>query len=815
MMIKKMIAAFSVVAIIGTSAPYNGAKYENYKSYAAESEEITEGCAMISIIAPNNKLPEGITAKLVEVKGEERTALAEWDIGSTGMQTFSNLSLSDDRSYKLIIENIPDRYYLPEETDIILGNNEHTDKVVICGFDFSMSLVANLSSSNGKIPKFSRRLITYGKNSKTIIDATDESVIEESYIKDNQGFRYINAYSDSSPYLILPDGHYTAYVKPAEKYRFVKYNSESELNILSMDSLMSDWYVYHERDYFDYDFSKGIEFNVQNGESDRKTEFYIEETPTAENSCSAKVSVIDEDTGKLLEGCVLKLMTKDVSSESIIWLTGEQPMEFDDLRSLNENYELSVKYLPAYYTAETDYSFKFSEFGEREDIVIKAKRTISEEEAAKLKKVELPKEDPVPIDIEHCAVTIAAYDINTFLPPKSLTAVIIKRTNDENKNETELASWDVSEEPVKIITDIEYDPNVTYYLRFPSSKYTYNNAGMIQLDFKKGGDTNKIAVPLHDSYMYGNVNVDCSICTQKENSTIYQSVYNYGLKNFPLESYGIYDDNGYRYCYASALSSFQIGKGALPDGEYTFRIIPKEGYRALQTGSEYMCVTSLRTRFSLDELEQNYEKGNNGIRFKVENGLLRERVIILIEEAPTTETACSADISVVDEATGEPIPDVQLKFVCSKNNSYSYLWNTSDIPVMKYDNLLYTNSSYKVYIKDAPDGYEYSPLGYSFSFEEFGKHEDFVIKLKKSILLGDVNCDGIIDAVDASNVLKHYAYISTDQKGEFTDVQKSVADVNNDGEINAVDSSNILAYYAYVSTSNDAIKTMEEFINKK
>ena len=214
----------------------------------------------------------------------------------------------------------------------------------------------------------------------------------------------------------------------------------------------------------------------------------------------------------------------------------------------------------------------------------------------------------MPIDIEHCAVTIAAYDINTFLPPKSLTAVIIKRTNDENKNETELASWDVSEEPVKIITDIEYDPNVTYYLRFPSSKYTYNNAGMIQLDFKKGGDTNKIAVPLHDSYMYGNVNVDCSICTQKENSTIYQSVYNYGLKNFPLESYGIYDDNGYRYCYASALSSFQIGKGALPDGEYTFRIIHKEGYRALQTGSEYMCVTSLRTRFSIDELEQNYEK---------------------------------------------------------------------------------------------------------------------------------------------------------------------------------------------------------------
>ncbi|MBO7474989.1 MAG: hypothetical protein J6U00_13510 [Ruminococcus sp.] len=93
-----------------------------------------------------------------------------------------------------------------------------------------------------------------------------------------------------------------------------------------------------------------------------------------------------------------------------------------------------------------------------------------------------------------------------------------------------------------------------------------------------------------------------------------------------------------------------------------------------------------------------------GIRFKVENGLQRDKVIILIEDAPTAETACSADISVVDEATGEPIKDVQLKFVCPKSNSYSYTWNTTEIPVMKYDNLLYTNSNYKVFVQDAPRG---------------------------------------------------------------------------------------------------------------
>ena len=78
--------------------------------------------------------------------------------------------------------------------------------------------------------------------------------------------------------------------------------------------------------------------------------------------------------------------------------------------------------------------------------------------------------------------------------------------------------------------------------------------------------------------------------------------------------------------------------------------------------------------------------------------------------------------------------------------------------------------------------------------------------------LGDVNSDGLIDAVDASMVLAEYAKLSTKATGSFTTIKQITADVNRNGIIDAVDASNILAYYAYISTEKDAPVTMEKFI---
>ena len=83
---------------------------------------------------------------------------------------------------------------------------------------------------------------------------------------------------------------------------------------------------------------------------------------------------------------------------------------------------------------------------------------------------------------------------------------------------------------------------------------------------------------------------------------------------------------------------------------------------------------------------------------------------------------------------------------------------------------------------------------------------------KPKYSLGDVNNDGAINAVDASEVLTYYAMTSTNKKGDFDENQKLAADVDHNGSINAVDASCILSYYAYVATTKDDPVSFEEYM---
>lgn len=67
--------------------------------------------------------------------------------------------------------------------------------------------------------------------------------------------------------------------------------------------------------------------------------------------------------------------------------------------------------------------------------------------------------------------------------------------------------------------------------------------------------------------------------------------------------------------------------------------------------------------------------------------------------------------------------------------------------------------------------------------------------------LGNVNDDNVIDAVDATLVLREYTVIISGGTSIFNEKQKLVADVNKDSVVDGIDATLILRYYTLVISS--------------
>lgn len=79
---------------------------------------------------------------------------------------------------------------------------------------------------------------------------------------------------------------------------------------------------------------------------------------------------------------------------------------------------------------------------------------------------------------------------------------------------------------------------------------------------------------------------------------------------------------------------------------------------------------------------------------------------------------------------------------------------------------------------------------------------DYFSSIKpQNIVYGDINGDGLIDTVDASQILVYYAELSANVETSFNEKQKISADVNGDGLVDSVDSSDVLSFYSYLSTN--------------
>ncbi|WP_294411629.1 leucine-rich repeat protein [uncultured Ruminococcus sp.] len=88
--------------------------------------------------------------------------------------------------------------------------------------------------------------------------------------------------------------------------------------------------------------------------------------------------------------------------------------------------------------------------------------------------------------------------------------------------------------------------------------------------------------------------------------------------------------------------------------------------------------------------------------------------------------------------------------------------------------------------------------------QEYAKKYGYQFKIISTPSFGDLNGDGAINAVDASEILSIYTRIATN-KTKPTSNELTYYDVNKDGAVNAVDASYVLSFYAYNSTSKTKI----------
>ena len=133
------------------------------------------------------------------------------------------------------------------------------------------------------------------------------------------------------------------------------------------------------------------------------------------------------------------------------------------------------------------------------------------------------------------------------------------------------------------------------------------------------------------------------------------------------------------------------------------------------------------------------------------------------------------------------------------------IYDSSDTICNGYDENIgsYYNGIIRSYENSTAQAYAEK---YGYTFESMGVSPE-----NPAFSVGDVNCDGIIDANDASKILAIYSVHSTGGTPDEPAEQLKLADVNGDNMTDSTDASVVLAYYAYVSTGGtDSIKS---FIN--
>ena len=233
----------------------------------------------------------------------------------------------------------------------------------------------------------------------------------------------------------------------------------------------------------------------------------------------------------------------------------------------------------------------------------------------------------------------------------------------------------------------------------------------------------------------------------------------------------------------------------VPEGLWQVKI-EAEGYETYTT--EWLPVLPVQTDVNIPLKSisaakiESIDAHTNGVNIKMSQFI-------------TDSTAVAENVYLTD-SKGEPIP-CKIRFSKSETNDTEF----SDVITLISENGDISGAELHI----TKGLLSYSGVASKAESMKINDINDTpIVDTEPELLLGDVNDDGKINAIDASNVLSYYANISTNKDGGFNEAQKKAADVDKNNVIDAVDASQILSYYAYSSTTKDEILSLEDFLQQ-
>lgn len=330
---------------------------------------------------------------------------------------------------------------------------------------------------------------------------------------------------------------------------------------------------------------------------------------------------------------------------------------------------------------------------------------------------------------ETCGVEISLSAASDPMPEDvHIKAHLVKTVGDQA---TEIEEWEVSQDSVKVINGLEYGEDIKYTILIDEQPEEYSLPLVTDVILPNKGYVDKIALcgagyaKTFASKLgvddIGAVDFDLRYLKYNTNSTQIS-----GASYKMLSEAYIIDDNGVRYSSSGVI--------LLPDGHYKAVVKPADGYRFVKPNSESALIIcdmqTFKNDYDLSYFDQDFE---NGIEFNVEGGKTDSLLNFFLEKVPSENDSCSADISVVDSETGEPLKGFKFNIIYNEGpfRNDGIRWDSSDANPIKIDKLGQFEYDYTVKPVYIPENYTIPETNTTFKLDEYGEHKDIVIKAER------------------------------------------------------------------------------------